>query len=70
MFLTPTELSTLTGYELHAWQRRWLKAHGWKFERAANGRPVVSRAYAESRLSDQPVYKPVALNLDVIRKAA
>ena len=70
MFMTPAELSTLTGYALNAWQRRWLNARGWKFEQAANGRPVVSRSYAESRLSDHPVEKSIALNLDVIRKAA
>jgi hypothetical protein len=70
MFLTPEELKTLTGYELAAWQRRWLDSHGYKYERAANGRPVVLRAYAESRLSgtvQEQGWKP---NLEAIRKVA
>jgi hypothetical protein len=70
MFLTADELLTLTGYGIAAYQRRWLKRNGWKHEVARNGRPVVSRAYAEARLSDAPTLTPVVLNLDAIRKAA
>lgn len=71
MFLTADELRHLTGYELNAYQRRWLSAHGWKFEQAATGRPVVLRSYAESRLRDQPdEARPWAPNLAVMKKVA
>jgi len=71
MFLTADELAELTGYRLHAYQRRWLAAHGWKFEVAATGRPVVLRAHAESRLLDSHAAPaPWAPNLAAIRKVA
>lgn len=71
MFLTPEELKTLTGYEVAGWQSRWLHRHNWVHERAANGRIVVSRAYAESRLSGVQQAKPaVVMNLDAIRRRA
>lgn len=72
MFLTDTELLELTGYQIFAWQARWLERHRWKFERSRTGRPVVSRAYAEFRLSDGQQEEPtrVSLNLDAIRKRA
>lgn len=71
MFLTPDELAELTGYQLHAYQRRWLAAHGWKFETAATGRPVVLRAHAESRMLD-PAKSPAqwSPNLAAIKKVA
>lgn len=49
MFLTDAELKELTGYERRADQRRWLTERGWAFETSAQGRPSVSRAYAERR---------------------
>ena len=71
MFLTETDLRELTGYQIHAYQRRWLKQRGWKFEESATGRPVVLRAYAESRLSDQPVEAaPWSPNLAAMKKVA
>lgn len=71
MFLTQDELSELTGYQLPAWQARWLVAHGWRFERSATGRPIVSRAHAESQLSNpEQAVNLVNLNLDAIRKRA
>jgi hypothetical protein len=70
MFLTPEELKTLTGYELAAWQRRWLDSHGWIYERARNGRVSVSRAYAESRLSGTVVKREPAMNIDWMKKRA
>lgn len=71
MFLTESELETLTGYRLPGWQRRWLTKHQWTYEIAANGRVVVSRAYAESRLNNiQAIKAKPALNLDAIRKRA
>jgi hypothetical protein len=71
MFLTRAELVELTGYQLHAWQVRWLVAHGWRFERSISGRPIVLRAHAESRLSDPSTAAPaVSLNLAAIQKRA
>ncbi len=71
MFLTSAELETLTGYRLPGWQRRWLINHQWTHEIAANGRVVVSRAYAESRLNNLSTVKPKPpLNLEAIRKRA
>lgn len=74
MFLTPAEITDLTGYQRHADQRKWLTARGWLFEVAATGRPVVARSYAEQRLGCQAAdhvpakaWKP---NLAAIRKAA
>lgn len=71
MFLTRDELRELTGYQLHAYQRHWLTAHGWKFERSATGRPIVLRAYAESRMNDSPA-EPAqwSPNLAAIKKVA
>jgi hypothetical protein len=50
MFLDDEELERLTGYVRHSAQVRWLRSHGWNFEVAASGRPVVSRSYSESKL--------------------
>ena len=69
MFLNQSELETLTGYSVSGWQRRWLDNHQWTYESAANGRVVVSRAYAEARLSGIHRSKP-SLNLAAIRKSA
>lgn len=70
MFLTQDELKTLTGYDTPGWQSRWLSRHGWRFERAANGRIVVSKAYAESRLcGPAQTSKPDrTLNLAALRR--
>lgn len=62
MFLTVDELKDMTGYQRHADQRRWLTDKGWTFEVSANGKPVVARSYAESRIGashqSAPVWKP------------
>jgi hypothetical protein len=75
MFLTTAEIVTLTGYQRHADQRRWLTERAWIFETAATGRPVVTRSYAESRLGAAAVQAapPVSAwtpNVACIRKAA
>ena len=71
MFLTRDELAELTGYQLPAWQARWLDAHHWRYERSISGRPIVLRAHAESRLSDPSIAAPaVSLNLAAIQKRA
>ncbi|MBI2381498.1 MAG: DUF4224 domain-containing protein [Gammaproteobacteria bacterium] len=48
--LSHAELLELTGYELPAWQRRWLDARQWVYTQDRNGRPKVLRAYMEGRL--------------------
>ena len=40
----------LTGYQVPAWQIKWLQARNWKFEVNAGGKPKVSRKYAEQKL--------------------
>lgn len=70
MFLTQHEVECLTGYEKPGWQIRWLEKHKWNYTRAANGRVVISKAYAESRLAGiQSSHKP-ALNIAAIAKRA
>ena len=68
MFLTESELKTLTGYELPAWQCRWLDRQGFNYKRAASGRIVVSRAYVESRMSGQQA--KLQLNFDALKRRA
>ena len=50
MFLTPADLSRLTGRVKSGAQCRWLKEHGWPYERDAKGRPVVLRSVVEARM--------------------
>lgn len=70
MFMTHDELVTLTGYSLPSWQRRWLTKHGWIFDTARNGRVVVLRSYAESRLSGTKKNAEPVMNLAWARKVA
>jgi hypothetical protein len=70
MFLSQNDLETLTGYAQAGRQRRWLDSRHWIYESAANGRVVVSRAYAESRLSNTQTRAKPPLNLAAIRKSA
>lgn len=53
MFLSPEEVAQLTGETLPYMQRRVLKRWNWIFEVAGDGRPVVSRLYAERRLGGE-----------------
>lgn len=53
MFLSDKEIQALTGRKRITLQREWLTLRGWLHEVNAAGRPVVLRAYAESRLSGQ-----------------
>lgn len=73
LFLTKEELQELTGYRLHAWQRRWLDQHNWKYEVAINGRPVVLRGFAEAKMGGQSGMAPAEepephLYFDCLRK--
>jgi hypothetical protein len=47
--LTAAELFELTGYRSPAWQAKWLRSHGWKFEQGRDG-PKVLRAYRDMRM--------------------
>lgn len=71
MFLTDHELAQLTGRERSDCQRRWLTQNGWKFAVNLNGRPVVSKAYAEFRLGGMPAAAnaPVLPNFDALKRA-
>lgn len=70
MFLTQSEIATLTGYATAGWQRRWLTKHQWTYETRRDGRVVVSRTYAESRMTGLPVKREPVMNLAAIRKVA
>lgn len=50
LFLTAEELCELTGRATSLAQRKWLKANGYVFAVNANGRPIVAREYALTRL--------------------
>lgn len=68
MFLTNSELFDLTGYRRNADRCRWLTENKWTFVRSAvTGRPVVSRSYAESKLSGIAVRIEPKLNTTSIR---
>jgi hypothetical protein len=51
MFLSHAELVALTGYKRPNHIVRWLESRAWHFERTGFGWPVVSKAYAEAKLS-------------------
>lgn len=73
MFLTDDEIHKLTGYLLPAYQCRWLDGRGWRYERAASGRPIVLRKHAEAMLSgDEAAPKAAAWepNIAAMRKVA
>lgn len=70
MFLTSEELTELTGYSLAAWQRKWLDAHGYRYEKSAVGRPVVLKAYVTAKLSGAEQVAGAKMNLDALRKRA
>ena len=55
MILTAEELEAITGFRRPGHQVAELRRRGWRFEVAASGRPIVSRAYAEAKLSGQSV---------------
>ena len=54
MFLTPTELTELTGLKRGSAQARWLAQAGIRHVLAADGRPRVLRAEVERLLSSGP----------------
>ena len=50
MFLSPADLTDLTGYQIPAYQARWLEKNGFPFELSAFRKPRVLKAYVEQRL--------------------
>ena len=68
MFLSRAELFALTGYKRPNHIARWLESRAWHFERTVCGWPVVSKAYAEAKLSGvvTPTAK-VGPNLGAVR---
>lgn len=69
-YLTPEDLVSLTGYKRRADQKRWLTGHGWVFEIARSGRPVVLRSYRDAKMSgSQEQSRPVARhNFDALNR--
>lgn len=58
-FLTPEELTTLTGEKKNPNKIRWLQEHGWNHVVSNTGFPVVSRIYCRQKLSDSVPEAPV-----------
>lgn len=51
LYLTPDELTALTGYKTRNGTIRWLARNGWPYAAPAkNGWPRVLRAYHDDRL--------------------
>lgn len=50
LFLTPEEMSDLTGLVIPAYQCRWLEKHGYPFETNASGKPKVLRSFLLQKL--------------------
>lgn len=50
LFLTPDEISMLTGFRLPSRQVQWLRSKGWRFEINGNRQAIVARKYAEKML--------------------
>ncbi|MFN7097180.1 MAG: DUF4224 domain-containing protein [Gammaproteobacteria bacterium] len=50
MFLTKAELKELTGYKYKSLQAKWLLSHGYKFDIAASGTPIVLKSHVEDIL--------------------
>jgi hypothetical protein len=67
MFLTPDELTTLTGTPRRPRQIAWLVREGWKFRVDYNGRPVVARAEMEAQMvTNAPAPQKSRLNWDKV----
>ena len=64
MFLTESELFSVTGRQQPSAQVRWLRVNGWVFEVAGTGRPLVSRSYAEKRLGGSATDAPAPIRPD------
>ena len=62
MFLTDAELIELTGYTKQWFVRKWLDAHGYKYEIARNGWPRVLRSSVTDKLGASSRREP-RLNL-------
>lgn len=67
--LNKDELRELTGRKRRADVRKWLDSAGWLYEIDADGWPIVSDAYAESRFSGAPKAKR-GPNFAALEKAA
>ena len=70
MFLTPQELSDLTGLKRPTAQYLWLRDNGWPVELDARKRPKVLRAVLEARMGAIPLAKQPAPNWDALRGPA
>ena len=55
LLLTLEDLQALTGAERPSAVIAWLSKHRWIYETDRNGRPKVSRAYFDARMSGLPL---------------
>ncbi len=68
MFLTPEELTELTGYRYPKRQIAQLRRMGVKFLQNAAGLPVVPRSSVEARISREKTVEPNWAAMDEIAK--
>lgn len=67
MFLTPEQLTELTGYIRSAGQRRWLARQGFRFWIRADGRPAVPANQLAGKQSAQSRWEPDLSAMDLKR---
>ncbi len=69
MFLSKSELASLTGAKKFHLQRNWLIERGYPFEIRLDGSPVVSKDFILSKLN-KSIRSPIKnrVNLDALRK--
>lgn len=68
MFLTPADLTTLTGYRRPGAQVRWLRSRGIRHYVNGAGHPVVARAWLDADRDAIPL--PVRPNLRAVQGGA
>lgn len=61
--LSPDEVADITGRASPSHQCKWLDDNGWKYWKAASGRPVVGRWYATLKLAGLDPIAPKAPEL-------
>lgn len=58
MFLSPEQLSALTGAKRRGGQIRWLQAHGWRYTLSGTGAVIVASAEFEAQLVSGKATQP------------
>ncbi len=56
LFLTPDEVTELTGFKTFMRQVEWLRSKGWRFELNGIRRPIMAHKYGEKMLACRADY--------------